>query len=109
MILGHVLGKWSLLFSGNTIHFPDPFGFGSEITLGITLFAELIGSCLLILGLLTRISLIPLIGAMAVAVFIVHGGQAFGKIELPLLYLTGFVSVLFLGPGKISMDYFLKR
>ena len=52
----------------------------------VTIFCSLF----LILGLFTRISVIPLIITMCVALFQVHHGDVFGKGETDTLFLTGY-------------------
>ena len=61
MILQHGLPKLEKLFWGDPARFADPFGFGAVVTLSLAVIIEVICSLLLILGLLTRISAIPLI------------------------------------------------
>ncbi|WP_257014129.1 DoxX family protein [Winogradskyella undariae] len=72
MCFGHGIAKWSSLFSGEEIKFADPFGVGMLPSLVLAVFAEVICSLLLALGLLTRWALIPLIVTMFVAVFVIH-------------------------------------
>jgi len=84
--------------------FSDPFHVGSRISLSLDIFAEFFCSCLLILGLFTRLACIPLIIAMSVALFYAHHGDAFGVGERAALFLTGYIALLFLGPGKASVD-----
>ena len=47
---------------------------------------------------------IPLIIAMTVAVFMVHGDDVFAKKELALLYLIGYVVILFTGSGRFAIN-----
>jgi putative oxidoreductase len=89
--------------------FPDPIGLGSEFALLLTVFAELLCSALLILGLMTRLALIPLIITMAVVVFVIHGGDPFGKIELGLFYLVTYLFLMLTGPGKFSLDNWILK
>ena len=91
-------------FTKYSAQFPDPFHIGSKIALSLDIFAEFFCSCLIILGLFTRLACIPLIVAMSVALFYVHHGDAFGVGEKDVLFLTGFIALLFLGPGKASVD-----
>nr|WP_299204243.1 DoxX family protein [uncultured Brumimicrobium sp.] len=109
MFYGHGLGKMNVLFGSGEINFPDPLGIGMTLSIGMAVFAEVLCALLVTVGLFTRLALIPLIATMAVAAFIVHGGDPFGKIELSLLYLAGYVGLLFIGPGRFSVDHIIKR
>jgi len=91
-------------FSKYSSGFADPFHIGSVTSLSLDIFAEFFCSCLIILGLLTRLACVPLIIAMAVALFYAHHGDVFGVGERAGLFLTGYISLLFLGPGKVSVD-----
>jgi putative oxidoreductase len=46
---------------------------------------------------------------MLIAAFVVHFEDPFGKKELAILYLLGFVLVMLFGPGKYSIDYYKKK
>lgn len=109
MFYGHGLGKWQVLFGEGEIQFADPLGMGVTLSLVLAVFAEVVCSLLIVGGLLTRYAVIPLIVTMAVAVFVVNSGQVFGKIELPLIYLAGFVALFFIGPGRFSIDQLIKK
>jgi len=91
-------------FSKYSAMFSDPFHIGSATSLSLDIFAEFFCSCLIILGLFTRLACIPLIVAMSVALFYAHHGDVFGAGERAALFLTGYISLLFLGPGKVSVD-----
>lgn len=110
MMLTHGIPKLIKFFGSEEIVFADPLGFGQITTFTLAVFAEFICSVLVILGLGTRLAVIPLIGTMAVAALIVHVPDGFGTQELPLLYLTGWVLLFFTGAGKYSLDwYFLSK
>ncbi|MEM0931631.1 MAG: DoxX family protein [Bacteroidota bacterium] len=102
-MLTHGIPKFQNLISGNT-EFPNPLGIGSAPTLFLTVIGEMICPILLIIGLKTRWAAVPAAITMAVAAFVVHGGDPFAKKELALLYFTCFVVVFLLGPGKYSID-----
>jgi putative oxidoreductase len=85
--------------------FPDPIGVGSYASLCLAIFAELVCSILLILGLLTPFALAPLIVTMLVAMFIIHGDDPWGKQELAFLYLAFYGGLFFTGPGRYSLDH----
>ena len=88
--------------------FPSAFGFGSYMTLMLSIFAEFCCSMFLIAGLLIRITVIPMIIAMAVAFFDVHDAM-FPEGELSLIYLIIFIILYFTGPGRYSVDYLIDR
>jgi putative oxidoreductase len=88
--------------------FMDFMGIGPAASLALVIFAELVCSGLLVLGLFTRLAAIPLIITMAVALFKAHNGEMFGDGEMSAIYLFGYAAVVLLGPGKISVDGLVK-
>ncbi|MBD3402198.1 DoxX family membrane protein [candidate division GN15 bacterium] len=89
--------------------FPDPLGFGGEMSLGLAIFAEFFCGLAVVLGLFTRVAVIPLIVTMLTAVLIVHSDDPFAQKELALMYLIPFVTLLITGPGKYSFDSIVSR
>ncbi len=84
--------------------FMNFLGMGQPVSLALVVFAEFFCSLFLILGLFTRLSAIPLIVAMGIALFKAHNGDFFGDGETAALYLGCYVVILILGPGRISVD-----
>jgi putative oxidoreductase len=84
--------------------FFDPFGIGSKWALILVIFAEVFCAILLIIGLFSRFAVIPLIITMCVILFLANKGEPLSKLELPILFLAGFVAVLLAGPGRLSVD-----
>lgn len=99
----HGFGKLQKLVNGN-FEFGDPIGLGPEISLCLTVFAEILCAFLVLVGLFTRLAVIPLIITMLVAVFIVHADHDFGKKELGLFYLINYLVIFLSGAGKYSLD-----
>ena len=91
-------------FSEMSGMFPDPFGVGSPASLALAIFAEFGCSILLLLGLLTRLALIPLVVTMLVAIFVAHGADPWQKKELAVAYLAVYGALLLSGPGRYSLD-----
>ncbi|HMM10710.1 MAG TPA: DoxX family protein [Bacteroidales bacterium] len=108
MMLTHGLPKLSRLLPGQEISFPDPLGIGMWLSLFLAVFAEVICSLLIILGLATRLAAVPLVITMAVAAFMVHASDPFVRKELALMYLLAYITLLIAGPGKFSVDRYLK-
>lgn len=91
-------------FANKSASFTDPFHIGGPASMSLVIFAEFFCAALVLLGLMTRLACIPLIVAMSVAVFMAHKGDIFGDGARAALFLSGYVALLFAGPGKISMD-----
>ena len=89
--------------------FPDPIGVGSSLSLGMIVFAEVVCSILLMLGLFTRFASIPLIIGMGVAAFFIHANDPFSGKEMALLYMGIYVVIALIGGGKYSIDYLLRN
>lgn len=84
--------------------FMNFLGIGKTMSLALVVFAEFFCSIFLILGLFTRLATIPLIIATCVMVFMANKGDVFGKGELATLYLISYIVILFVGPGRASID-----
>lgn len=87
--------------------FMNFLGLGRSVSLGLVVFAELFCSVLLLLGLMARAALIPLIIAMAVALFSALNADIFGEGELAAVYLLAYISLILTGPGRYSADALL--
>ncbi|MDX9750590.1 MAG: DoxX family protein [Flavobacteriales bacterium] len=84
--------------------FADPIGLGPAFSLILILFAEVVCALLVMLGVWTRISTIPLIIGMAVIAFVMHGDDLLGKGESALIYMTVFIGIMLVGSGRFSLD-----
>ncbi len=84
--------------------FMNFLGIGSTMSLALAVFAEFFCSLFLILGLFTRLAAIPLIITAGVIVFKVNKADIFGDGEHAALYLVGYLVLLLVGPGRISVD-----
>ena len=103
MLLPHGWSKVNRLFA-DEIKFSDPIGIGELPSLILVTFAEFIVPILIILGFKTRwFSIFPII-TMIVVAFIHKWDQGFFEIEKALLFLSVFISISLIGPGKYSID-----
>ena len=103
LMIPHGFSKLQNLMSGNP-QFADPFGLGEIPSLILAIVAELICPVLVILGIKTRYAAIPVIITMAVAAFIIHGGDPWGKKEMALLYLIGYSTIALIGSGSYAIN-----
>ena len=111
MLLNHGLMKLNH-FGQMSDKFMNPFHIGSAATLAIVIFAEVFCSTLLILGLFTRWVCLPLVVEMCFAFVQAHhmkyGPPPTGG-EMSLLFVTIFFTLIFTGPGQISVDRFIGK
>ena len=91
-------------FSTLSEGFPDPIGMGSLLSLLSAIGAEVGCSFLLILGLGTRLVVLPLAFTMIIALFVIHGEDPWKVKELAALFLAGYAVIFITGPGTISLD-----
>jgi putative oxidoreductase len=89
--------------------FSDPLGLGPAVSLQLAIFSEFFCAILLLLGFMTRISLIPLSITMFVAAFMAHADDPFPSKEKALLFLLIFVVLSITGPGRLSLDAQINR
>jgi len=109
LMLTHGIPKLQKFFGPEEITFTNPIGLGETITFSLAVFSEFFCALFIIFGFLTRYAALPLIATMFVAALIVHMPDGFSRQELPLLYMFGFSLLAFTGPGKYSLDFFLRN
>lgn len=98
-------GYYKLVHFGtlhNTIE--DLTGMGPTVSLCLFIFAEFFCALFLILGLFTRFSLLPMIICATISLVSVHHKDIFNTAETDLLYLASYLLLIFVGPGKVSVD-----
>lgn len=107
--------------------FPFPFDvIPVEISWFLATWAELLGAVGLVLGLFTRFWAFSLVILTIVAIGGVHWpddwsslaelwkgyaitDKGFGNYRVPTLFLAMLFPLIFLGPGKLSLDHLLQR
>lgn len=108
----HGWSKLNRLMTGleaGEVKFYDWMGIGTEASLGLAVFGELVAPAFLVLGLFTRWMSIPAAITMAVAAFGAHAGDPISDKEHALLFLVPFVVLALMGGGKYSADHRLQR
>lgn len=99
-------------FWANNVSF---LGQKGAFPLALTVFAEFFCSLLLITGLFTRLSLLPLLFCMAyifLVIFpfsIISSGDNGMEINTTFFYFIIYLGLFFTGPGKYSLDYMLLK
>lgn len=84
--------------------FADPIGLGPGPSFGLVVFAEVLCSAFVMVGLLTRLSTLPILIFLAVAAFIQHAHDPWPRREFPLIFAVPFLALLLTGAGRFSLD-----
>lgn len=95
--------------------FPAVLGMGSEVSLWTMICIEIGCSVFIMAGFLTRIMIVPPFVAMTMAAYhLIHVATKATYLlsweqpaYLPIMFLGIFFFLILVGPGKISVDYFL--
>lgn len=107
LLLKHGLEKVQH-FPAMAAHFPNPLGFGSTPSLVIALIGDFVCSILIVMGFATRWAAAWAFVNILVAWVFVHHSIFFGHGsdhgELMVLYLAAFLTLVFTGAGKYSVD-----
>lgn len=109
LMLTHGIPKLQMLFSGAPVQFPPVMGMSAEISLSLTVFAEVFCSVFILAGFATRIAVIPLAITMLVAVFLIHGADPLSVKKAALQYLLVYIVLLVAGSDKYSVDYIVQK
>lgn len=96
-------------FGERASQFANPIGLGPVPSFWLVVFAEVFCSALVMLGLFTRLAVVPLLVFFAVAALIQHAPDPFPKKELPLLYGFVYAAIAIAGPGRYSLDALRRR
>ena len=96
-------------FAKYKTQFINFLGMGQSASLALVIFAEFFCALFIILGLFTRLAVIPLIVTMCVALFKAHHADFMGEGEMAALYLACFAVLLLLGPGRVSVDGMISK
>jgi putative oxidoreductase len=84
--------------------FQDIIGIGAKLSFNLVIFAELICGFFVLVGFLTRLSVIPILISMVVAFFIAHQNDPFDMKAISFVFLCLSVVIFVLGSGKYSVD-----
>ena len=97
------------MFNQYASMFPDYLGLGHKPTYMLVTFFEFMGGILLVLGLQTRMAIVPIFIIMVVAYFVAHKNDTFIVKQIVFVYMLLSIVVFILGSGKFSMDRLLFR
>lgn len=96
--------------------FPSVLGMSPEVSFWTMICIEIVCSVFIMAGFLTRVMILPPFTAMAIAeYYLLHDVATKASYQLsweqpgylPIMFLGIYFFLMLVGPGKISVDYFL--
>lgn len=86
---------------------PNPLGLPDKMNALVATFSDTVVPFLIILGLGTRLAILPTIGVTAIGYFVVHRKDSLEVRDVPFMYTLSLLLILALGAGRYSLDYYL--
>ena len=87
----------------NPLHLPDAFNqfFATA--------ANLFFPVLVILGLFTRVAVLPILAVTLMGYFVLHWNDSLLEKDMRFMYSVTFLLLFILGPGKYSVDHIITK
>ena len=79
-------------------------GIGAKLSFNLVIFAELVCGFFILIGLLTRFSVIPVFITMIIAFFVAHANDGFDVKAIAFVYMLLCIVIFILGSGRYSAD-----
>ena len=93
--------------NGQKEHVPNPLHLPEKLNGLVATFSDTVVPLFIILGIGTRLAVLPTIGVTAIGYFVVHRKDSLEVRDVPYMYTLSLLLVLALGAGKYSLDYYL--
>ena len=114
MLMQFGLRQW-LHFDDASLIFPSSLGMDPATSMTVMIIIEILCSFFIMIGFCTRLMVIPPFIAMILAEHYLLGKTAEASYltswsqpgYLPIMFMGIYFFILLVGPGKISVDYFL--
>lgn len=93
--------------NGQKEHVPNPLHLPEKLNGLVATFSDTVIPFFIILGLGTRLAVLPTIGVTAIGYFVVHRNDSLEVRDVPYMYTLSLLLLLALGSGTYSLDYYL--
>ncbi|WP_426667423.1 DoxX family protein [Mucilaginibacter sp. McL0603] len=104
----HGMKKFKLV-NGQKVHEPNPFHLPEKLNGLVATFADTVVPCLVILGIGTRIAVLPTLGVTATGYFVVHRKDSVEVRDVPYMYTLCFLFLMIVGAGIFSADHYFYK
>ena len=99
----HGMKKFRVV-NGEREQIPNPLHLPDKLNQTIATFSDTIVPFLLMLGLGTRLCILPTIGVTAIGYFVVHRKDSGEVRDVPYMYTLCLLFILVVGAGRYSID-----
>ena len=93
--------------SSNVAELPNPFHLKTTVNILILFSVNLFFPLLIMLGLFTRVLVLPILAMTTVGYFVLYYHESPILRNQSFLYSLSYFLILFLGAGKFSLDYYI--
>ena len=93
--------------NGQREHVPNPLGLPDKLNGLVATFSDTVVPFLVMLGVATRLVILPAIGVTAIGYFVVHRNDSLEVRDVPYMYTLCLLFILALGAGTYSIDHYL--
>ena len=93
--------------NGQKEHVPNPLHLPEKLNAFVATFSDTVVPFLVMLGLGTRLAIVPVIGVTAIGYFVVHRKDSLEVKDVPYMYTLSFLFLLVIGAGTYSVDNYL--
>jgi len=107
MIVAHGLKKLGIGAEKEQV--PNPLNLPETFNQLFAVSANIFFPILIILGLFTRLAILPVLAVTLTGYFVVHWNDSLLIKDMPFMYSVAFLLLLILGPGKYSADYLIHK
>lgn len=93
--------------NGQREHVPNPLGLPDKLNGMVATFSDIVVPFLIMLGVGTRLVVLPTIGVTAIGYFVVHRKDSLEVRDVPYMYTLCLLFILVMGAGTYSIDHYL--
>jgi len=91
--------------NGQKEHVPNPLHLPEKLNGLVATFSDTVVPFLIMLGIGTRLVVLPTIGVTAIGYFVVHRKDSLEVRDVPYMYTLSLLLILALGAGTYSLDH----
>ena len=88
---------------------PNPLCFPETLNRLFAVSANLFFPVMVIVGLFTRIAVLPILAVTLIGYFVVHWNDSLLEKDMPFMYSAVYLLLFVIGPGKYSADHYINQ